>query len=137
MAEKRKQVIKITTGSKALDTLIGGGIESMRSARQNENRRKTVLHGLKRAALEKRAVSSCLAGILSSDHRLATFFHALSILAASRKCSASFARARHSQSHSYMRVAPQQVAMLPRASGRIDSLSSAPLTFLASCILTS
>jgi len=32
MAEKRKQVIRITTGSKALDNLIGGGIESMRSA---------------------------------------------------------------------------------------------------------
>jgi hypothetical protein len=33
MAEKRKQVIKITTGSAALDKLLGGGIESMRSAR--------------------------------------------------------------------------------------------------------
>jgi RecA/RadA recombinase len=31
MAEKRKQVIRITTGSKALDGLLGGGIESMRS----------------------------------------------------------------------------------------------------------
>ena len=31
MAEKRKQVIRITTGCKALDNLLGGGIESMRS----------------------------------------------------------------------------------------------------------
>jgi len=29
VVEKRKQILRITTGSPALDTLLGGGIESM------------------------------------------------------------------------------------------------------------
>jgi len=39
MAEKRKQVIKITTGSAALDKLLGGGIESMRSTKMDKGMR--------------------------------------------------------------------------------------------------
>lgn len=43
MAEKRKQLIRITTGSKALDALLGGGIESMSitEVRNGEGERET------------------------------------------------------------------------------------------------
>jgi hypothetical protein len=60
MAEKRKQVIRITTGSKALDNLIGGGIESMRSAAAlHAGAQKIMLHRRQEHDAAKVTLSSC------------------------------------------------------------------------------